>query len=113
MTIHILVVEDDEDFVVEIQGMLDDLPGGCVCYVARSRTEASAKLKANFLDLVILDLKIPTLTGALDADPQHGLFVFNEIRTVAPGTPIFVLTGSPAEDHFREWLRQAASLRVV
>lgn len=112
MTIHILVVEDDEDFVVEIQGMLADLPGGCICHVARSRTEACAQLKAHFLDLVILDLKIPTLTGALDADPQHGLFVFNEIRTVAPGTPIFVLTGSPAEVHFREWLRHSQQIDI-
>ena len=30
MTMHILVVEDDEDFVVEIQDMLADLPGSAL-----------------------------------------------------------------------------------
>ena len=112
MTMHILVVEDDEDFVVEIQDMIADLPGGCTSYVARSRTEACAQLKANYLDLVILDLKIPTVTGALDAEPQHGLYVFDEIRLVAPGTPIFVLTGSPAEDYIRNLLQHSQRIDI-
>lgn len=105
MTIHVLIVEDDDDFVEEMQNILSDLPGEYNSDIARSRDEAFARIEADgFLDLVILDLKIPTVSGALDADPEHGHAVFNRIRTLAPGTPIFVLTGSPAEDFIPELL---------
>ena len=105
MTVHVLIIEDDIDFVEEIRNMLGALSGECKSDVAHSRDEAFARIEADgFLDLVILDLKIPTVSGALDADPEHGHAVFNRIRTVAPGTPIFVLTGSPAEDFIPELL---------
>ena len=101
MTVYVLIVEDDDDFVEEIQNILGALPGECNSDVARSRDEAFVRVDADdFLDLVILDLKLPTLNDALDADPAHGHSVFNKIRTDVPGTPIFVLTGSPAEDLF-------------
>ena len=97
MTLHVLLVEDDDDFVEELQAILQGVPGATNIRVARSRDEAYESLLSDFLDLVVLDLKIPTVTNALDADPVHGNAVFNRIRSVAPGTPIFVLTGSPAE----------------
>ena len=96
MTLHVLLVEDDEDYVDELLEIFDRLPGVANTRVARSRDEAYGFLD-DFLDLVVLDLKIPTITNALDANPEHGNAVFNRIRDVAPGTPIFVLTGSPAE----------------
>lgn len=98
MTLHVLIVEDDDDFVEEIREIVAALPGQCDVRVAGSRDQAYTMLEDGFLDLVILDLKVPTVSGALDADPEHGHAVFNRVRTVAPGTPIFVLTGSPAED---------------
>ena len=97
MTLHVLIVEDNADFVEELHEIFAALPGDVDVRVARSRNQAYDMLENSFLDLVVLDLKIPTLNGALDADPQHGHAVFNRIRRVAPGTPIFVLTGSPAE----------------
>ena len=69
-------------------------------------------LEDGFLDLVILDLKIPTVNGSLNADPEHGHAVFNRIRTVAPGTPIFVLTGSPAEDFIPELLNNQQQIDI-
>lgn len=98
MTLHVLIVEDDDDFVEEVSEIISGLPGISNIQVAGSRDDAFAMLEVGFLDLVILDLKIPTVCSALDADPGHGHAVFNRIRSVAPGTPIFVLTGSPAED---------------
>ena len=98
MTVHVLIIEDDEDYIEEIRAIIDALPQEYELKIARSRNEAFELLGGNFLDLVILDLKLPTVTGALDADPEHGHTVFNRIRSVAPGTPIFVLTGSPVED---------------
>lgn len=104
MTIHVLIIEDDDDFIEEIRNIIDALPGESELKVARSRDEAFAQLEVGFLDLVILDLKIPTVSGTHDADPEHGHAVFNRIRLVAPGTPIFVLTGSPAEDFIPDLL---------
>lgn len=98
MTLHVLIVEDDDDFVDELRETITALSGNWDIRVAVGRDQAYEMLEDGFLDLVILDLKIPTVSRALDADPEHGHAVFNRIRTVAPGTPIFVLTGSPAED---------------
>jgi CheY-like chemotaxis protein len=112
MTVYLLVVEDDNGFVEEIKQLLDTLPGGCSYQVVGSREEACARLKGSFFDLVVLDLKIPTHAGALDAQPEHGIYVFHEIRSNAPGTPIFVLTGSPAEDHFRALLKNSQQIDV-
>ena len=102
MTLHLLIVEDEDDFVEELLETLSSLPGDTDIRVAGSRDQAYEMLEKGFLDLVILDLKIPTVSGALDGDPQHGHAVFNRVRTVAPGTSIFVLTGSPAEDFLAE-----------
>lgn len=98
MTLHVLIVEDDDDFVDELRETIAALPGDSNIRIAGSRDQAYEMLNDEFLDLVILDLKIPTVSGGLDADPEHGHAVFDRIRTVAPGTPIFILTGSPAED---------------
>ena len=102
MTLHVLIVEDNDDFVEEVREIITSLPCSTNIKVAGSRDDAYTLLEDGFLDLVILDLKIPTVSSALDANPQHGHAVFNRIRSVAPGTPIFVLTGSPAEDFLSE-----------
>lgn len=98
MTTYILVVEDDVACVDELRAVLANLPGSIDIRVATSRDEAFLALEDSFLDLVILDLNIPTASGFLDKHPEHGHAVFNRSRSAAPGTPIFVLTGSPAED---------------
>ena len=113
MTIHLLIVEDNNDFIEEICNIIDGLPGEFEFKIAHSRNEAFAQLDTGFfLDLVILDLSIPTISGALDATPEHGHAVFNRIRTVAPGTPIFVLTGSPAEDFIPELLKNQQQIDI-
>lgn len=112
MTLHVLIVEDDDDFVEELRETIASLPGTANIRVAGSRDAAFGMLEEGFLDLVILDLKIPTVSGALDADPEHGHAVFNRIRAVAPGTPIFVLTGSPAEDFIPELLSNQQQIDI-
>ena len=98
MTLHLLIVEDEDDFVEELSEIVDELPVDTSFRIARSRDEAYEQLEKYFSDLVILDLTIPTVSGALDADPEHGYAVFGRTRKIAPGAPIFVLTGSPAEN---------------
>ena len=112
MTLHLLVVEDDADFVDELDSIVAGLAVDTDVRVARSRDQAYEMLESGFLDLVILDLKLPTVTGALDADSRHGHAVFERIREGAPGTPIFVLTGSPAEDFVAQMLKNQQHIDI-
>jgi CheY-like chemotaxis protein len=101
-----LVVEDDRAFADELARILRERlrhPPSHIAF-AQSRDSAYSYLDQEFFDLLLLDLKIPTVDGALDADPRHGLAVFGRARQIAPGTPIFVLTGSPAEDFIPDLL---------
>ena len=112
MTMFVLIVEDEEAFIEEILEVLTSLPGNTEVKIARSRDGAFSFLDSDFFDLVILDLKIPTIDGALDADPRHGHAVFGKARSAAPGTPIFVLTGSPAEDFIPDLLKHQQQLDI-
>jgi CheY-like chemotaxis protein len=109
---RVLVVEDDQDFVDELLLTLDRLPGPPEVTVSRSRDSAYALLQSDFFDLVILDLKIPTVDSALDADAAHGRAVFGRALELAPGTPVFVLTGSPAEDFISDMLTGARHVDI-
>ena len=112
VTTYVLIVEDDEGFIEEVSSMLVGLPGQIECKVVRSRDEAFVALDDGFVDLVILDLKIPTTRNALDAETEHGYAVFGRIRTVAPGTPIVVLTGSSAEDFIGQLLQHQQQMDI-
>ena len=112
MTVHLLFVEDNDDFIDEFSKFVESLPGEVNMKIVRSRNEAIEQIPVNFFDLVILDLKIPTVSGTLDADPIHGFAVFNRIRSDAPGTPIFVLTGSSAEDFIPELLKNTQQIDI-
>ena len=112
MTMFVLIVEDEEAFIAELRQIFDELPGRKNIKVARSRNAASDLLASDFFDLIVLDLKIPTIDGALDANPQHGHAVFARAQSVTPGTPVFVLTGSPAEDFIPAMLRQQQQVDV-
>ncbi|WP_299541068.1 response regulator [uncultured Herbaspirillum sp.] len=93
----ILIVEDDIEYAEGIEKELQLLKPDLELSFAKSRDSAVSSVQSNFYDLVILDLKIPTIDGALDEEPEHGNAVFESILQHAPGTPIFVLTGSPGE----------------
>lgn len=104
MTTYVLIVEDEESFTETISRALVELSGRLNLKVARSRNSASSLLDTAFFDLVVLDLNIPTDDGLFDSDPQHGLAVFTKAQSVTSGTPIFVLTGSSAEDFIPDLL---------
>jgi CheY-like chemotaxis protein len=93
----ILVVEDDAQYVRNIQFQLSSIRGDIRYTFARSLTSAETMLRNGFYDLIILDLKIPTSDELLDAEPEHGHLAFEHARHYAPGTPVVVLTGSSAE----------------
>jgi len=101
-----LLVEDDEEFVNELLLVLSTLDGPPDVTVARSRDTAYQQLESAFFDLIVLDLKIPTTDGALDANPNYGRAVFGHALKSAPGTPILILTGSPAEDFISDMMER-------
>lgn len=106
MTAHILVVEDDEEYITELQRIIAESDGPAVATFVTNRDDAVAKLESGFFDLAILDLKIPTAAGTTDFDPEHGKYVFHHVRNVSPGTKILVLTGSPSDDFIAPLLAQ-------
>jgi CheY-like chemotaxis protein len=106
MTAHILIVEDDEDYINELSAIFKGLAGPSRLTVARSREEARTLLENEFYDFAILDLKIPTGEGTLDLDPAHGKFIFHHARKVTPGTKLLVLTSSPSDDFIADLLSQ-------
>lgn len=106
MTAHILIVEDDDEYIAELQQMIAETGGPAVPTFVTNRDDAVAKLENGFFDFAILDLKIPTAAGNTDFDPEHGKHVFHHVRKVSPGTKILVLTGSPSDDFIAPLLAQ-------
>lgn len=105
MTVHVLVVEDDPDFSGELNQILTGLSPRISVTHARSRDSAIRLIAERFFDLIVLDLSLPTVDEALDEHPDNGHAVFNQARNTAPGTPLFVLTGSSAEAFVRSMLK--------
>jgi len=104
---HILVVEDDSAYIEAITNRVGKLCHKTTVTVASSRDTAISHLAKSFFDLIILDLKIPTLDGKPDADVKHGHAVFAKSLELAPGIITLVLTGSPAEDFIPAMLERA------
>ena len=109
---NFLLVEDDPEYIAAISAILSSLQATAIIRVAQSKESAFEMIEAEFFDVFLLDLKIPTVDGALDADAQHGRSVFYNIRQLAPGTPIFVLTGSPAESFIEDFLEGAQQVDI-
>lgn len=106
MSAHFLIVEDDDEFASALDAMIAAMPGQALVTIAKSREAGCAALNGQFFDLAVLDLKIPTQDGGLDADPEHGKYVFNYARSAAPGTKLLVLTGSPSDNFIADMLAQ-------
>ena len=106
MTVHVLIVEDDDDFVAELSASITEAAPAALITTARGRERACELLETEFFDFAILDLNIPTQENGLDAAPDHGKYVFHHARLVAPGTKLFVLTGSPSDDFIADLLQQ-------
>lgn len=102
--LNILIIEDEPDFVEEIKRRVSSLCREPVFTVAAHAEAAIEFLENGFFDFVFLDLKLPTANESLDSDPQHGKDLLDLARKVAPGTPVFMLTGSSAEQFLPEMM---------
>lgn len=95
---NILIVEDDADFVEDITKRISSICRDPVLTTVMSRNSAIETIRNEFFDIIFLDLRIPTHDGAMDSTPENGRAVLDYSLTTAPGTPIFILTGSPSEE---------------
>jgi CheY-like chemotaxis protein len=91
---NLLVVEDDETNIAFFLTELAE-PPGIQIIIAKSRDSAIEQLQARSFDLVVLDLKIPTTDGALDAANVHGMAVRTAVLEGAKGTPVTIFTAHP------------------
>ncbi len=81
----VLVVEDDDDVLDLIADVLRD--GGCTVYTARDGGHALARLGEVGVDLILLDLSLPDMSGS----------EFLAIHESAPRLsriPVVILSGS-------------------
>lgn len=92
----ILVVDDDEDFRSEFKVSLEEYD---VLEADSGQKALELLRKPNEIDLVILDVVMPGLTGTE---------VLKEIRRMSPGLGIIMLTGYGSKDTAVEALRCSA-----
>lgn len=93
----ILFVEDNDGFANDLEPALREIPNVGDIKRAADKETATAALRDDLVDLVILDLAIPPDRSSNTPDPEHGQALFHEARTLRPGTPIFILTGAEVE----------------
>ena len=95
-----LLVEDEPQRIERILPELKKTFGETGVELATSRDAAKAQVDQCAFDLIVLDQRIPTRDGELDADVIHGRAVLDYVREVAPDTPVYFLTGLQMEDDY-------------
>ena len=106
--IHVLVVEDDPDYVSHILEVLQALNATIEVDVATSREEAITRIESGkFYDLLNLDLTLPFSRGNPDKNVEYGAEVFHASKKIALGLPILILTGSSTDALVSDFLRSA------
>ena len=106
---RILFVEDNETFAETVKSLLEQIHHVREVAHVRSKEAAANSFGAEIFDLVVLDLKIPPEDDSLETSPDHGQATFHVIRQTAPGTSVFILTGSEPDEFLRRLARYGGS----
>ncbi|MFL7792536.1 MAG: response regulator [Anaerolineae bacterium] len=77
----ILVVDDDADFVESIKNLLVD--EGYTVFAATNGQEAIDRIRSNSIDILILDLRLPILSG---------LETYLELKRIGHAVPTLIVT---------------------
>ena len=104
---NILVVEDDNEYIAIISEIIKKEAAESSIVICENKKDALNKISEDYFDLILLDFSIPTEQDKIDESPAHGYAVFTSARSMAPGTPIIVLTGSSGDDYFTDILDQS------
>ena len=101
----VLLVEDQDAFADLVQDILAEFSGSSF-HVSRVRSasEAAQRLRAEAIDVVLLDLALP------DA---HGLNTFCKVHAAASSVPVIVLTGLDDERLALQAMREGAQDYLV
>ena len=110
--VRVLLVEDEEDFFEQVRDVCLEFDPQCEIHWARSRDSANQLISEEFFDLTILDQKIPTIDGALDAHVDHGRAVWDELHRLASGTPVLIHTALSADDIIKRIVRRSHEQRI-
>ena len=95
-----LFVEDEMPRIEAIFGKLEGMFGVGLVDVAQDRDSAMKLVSNRPYDLVVLDQRIPTGPGQLNAHVDHGRAVLEHIRDEAPHTVVYFLTALPMADEY-------------
>lgn len=98
---RVLLVEDDNANAADYSAWLRD--GGHTIDRARAASDAAERADAFVPDVVLLDLAIPSVPDAADADVAHGLRALDELVRRDPFRPVVVVT---AHSRNRELMRE-------
>ncbi|CAO4178354.1 hypothetical protein CLBKND_03194 [Methylorubrum aminovorans] len=112
MTTKLLLVEDDATFREVVIQIISELGPDVSLQIAKSRDSATGILSDESFDLIILDLKLPAVDDSLDTTVDHGRYIFQSLRLTSPGTPVLILTGSPAESFISSFLSYSTNIDI-
>lgn len=99
---HVLLIEDENEVVDALTAALKASQISVKLTRAASRKSAMSVLQErSHFDLIVADLRIPSVDAALDAAPAHGREVYAAVRRDRPGIPVWVFSGY-ADEEFLE-----------
>ena len=99
---RILIVEDDENIRRTMENILQQK--GYTTDTAKTGQEAEKKVKANFYNLALLDIKLPDMEGTQ---------LLAKLNGIAPKMLKIMVTGYPSLENAMEALNQGANAYVT
>ena len=98
---HILICDDEEGVRESLKLILEDEYD---LSFAVNGNEAIKKLKKNTVDLVVLDIKMPKMSG---------IETLKEIKKVSPNTKVIIASGYRSVEAASETMKSGASEYIV
>lgn len=89
-----MIVDDEVSITEELESILGS--DGYKTAIAHTGSVAIALFKENKIDLVLLDIKLPVLSG---------VEIYSELRKINPDIPVIIITGSFTKARAQEILK--------
>lgn len=95
--INILIVDDEVGMRETLSDILEDM--GYHVAIAADGYEAIQKVKENYFDIILMDVKMPGI---------NGVDTFKEIKKLRPETAVVMMTAYAVDDRISEAIRDGA-----